>query len=111
MLGFRIVLIALLATIIVYTGTVGARHGWDLMPVFNAQVAAMDWPGQFNVDFTSFLTLSALWTAWRNRWSVPGLLLAVVAFFGGGLFLTTYLLILSRNAETVAEVITGRARA
>ncbi len=111
MLGFRIMLIALLATILVYTSIVGVRHGWDLMPIFNAQVAAMGWPGQFNVDFTSFLALSALWTAWRNRWSVPCLLLAVVAFFGGGLFLTTYLLILSRSAETVAEVITGRVRA
>ena len=109
MAGFRTVLIALLIVILVYTGIVGANHGWDLMPVFNGQVAAMAWPGQFNVDFTSFLTLSALWVAWRHRWSAAGLGLAVLAFFGGGLFLTTYLLIVSRNARDVGEVLARRA--
>jgi hypothetical protein len=55
----------------------------------------MTWAGQFNLDFTGFLIVSALWTSWRNNFSVQGLLLGALAFFGGMLFLTIYLLYLS----------------
>ena len=51
----------------------------------------MTWPGQFNLDFMLMLVLSASWTAWRNKFSGTGLLLAVIAFFGGAGFLLPYL--------------------
>lgn len=52
----------------------------------------MNWAGQFNVDFMSFLLLSALWTSWRNKFSFNGICLGIVAFFGGIMFLAPYLL-------------------
>jgi hypothetical protein len=52
----------------------------------------MDWQGQFNLDFLSFLSLSAIWVSWRHRFSAGGLLLGVVAFFGGMMFLAPYLI-------------------
>jgi hypothetical protein len=105
----RLVLAAHLVALTVYTAVVIANHGWSLFPAFFGDMAAMGWAGQFNVDFTGFLMLSALWTAWRNAFSGAGLLLAVVAFFGGMMFLSVYLLILSFSARDIPELLLGSA--
>lgn len=63
--------------------------------IFFGDIAKMEWPGQFNLDFTFMLTLSALWVAWRNAFSALGLALGLFALFGGALFLSAYLLVLS----------------
>ena len=74
-------------------------------------MAAMGWPGQFNLDFTSLLTLSALWVAWRHQFSGGGVALGLLAFFGGGMFLTTYLFVVSAQAKgDMKEVLLGKAR-
>lgn len=49
--------------------------------------------------------LAAVWIAWRHNFSGTGLLLAVPAFFGGGLFLTIYLLIASFAAKGAAATL------
>ena len=112
MTAFRALLIALWATIVGYTAIVMANHGMGLLNVFFGDMAAMAWPGQFNLDFMSMLTLSALWVAWRHQFSSAGLVLAGLAFFGGGLFLTTYLFIVSGQAKgDMKQVLLGKARA
>ena len=84
----------------------------NLMPVFLGDIAAMAWPGQFNVDFTCFLALSAIWVAWRHQFSASGLALGVVAFFGGMLFLSIYLLVQTgRSGGDVKALLLGEARA
>lgn len=95
MMIFRTLLVAILATIVLYTMVVVANHGLTLFPIFFGDIAEMGWPGQFNLDFLGFLVLSACWTAWRNHFSPAGLGLGVLAFFFGAPFLTTYLLYLS----------------
>jgi len=92
MRAFQLLLIGLWLVLAGYTGVVIARHGLDLLPVFFGDMAKLAWPGQFNLDFLCFLTLSALWTAWRSGFSASGLALALVAFFGGAGFLLPYLL-------------------
>jgi hypothetical protein len=110
--AFRILLVVLWTIIAVYTGIVIANHGWGLLEIFFRDMAAMGWPGQFNLDFSSLLTLSALWVAWRHQFSSGGLALALLAFFGGGLFLTGYLLVVSTMAKgDMKEVLLGRLRA
>lgn len=109
MLVLRLVLAAHLAVLTVYSLIVMANHGWNLFPAFFGDMAAMGWPGQFNLDFTGFLILSALWTAWRNSFSGAGLLLAVLAFFGGMMFLSIYVLILSFSARSIQEILLGNA--
>ena len=110
---FRIALGLMLAVLTTYTGLVIQGAGWNLLPVFFADMAKGGWPGQFDLDFMFMLSLSALWVAWRNRFSPAGLGLAVVAFFGGSLFLGVYLMVLSlRVRGGVAEILIGdRARA
>jgi len=109
---FRILLVLLWAIIVGYTGIVIANHGLGLLEVFFGDMAAMGWPGQFNLDFMSLLTLSALWVAWRHQFSAAGLALGLLALFGGGLFLTSYLLVVSAQAKgDMKEVLLGKVRA
>ena len=95
MTAFRIYLVALWLVLVGYTIIVIDAHGPDLLPVFFGDMAKMGWPGQFNLDFMMMLSISALWTAWRNTFSAAGLGLAFLAFIGGASFLLPYLLVLS----------------
>ena len=92
MLAFRLLLITLFTVVVVYTIFVGSAHGWNLLPIFFRDIAAVTWPGQFNLDFMSFLILSGLWLAWRHHFSPGGLALGVLGFFGGITVLAPYLL-------------------
>ena len=112
MTAFRAVLIVLWACIAGYTGIVVVNHGFGLFQIFFGDIAKMGWPGQFNLDFMSLLTLSALWVAWRHDFSGAGLALGVLALFGGGFFLTAYLLVMSAQAKgDLEELLLGKARA
>jgi hypothetical protein len=112
MTAFRLLLLVMLVVLTGYTSVVIANHGYDLLSVFFGDMAAMTWPGQFNLDFMFMLTLSGLWVAWRHRFSPAGLALGVLAVFGGAMFLTLYLLIVSREAAGDMRVLLlGSARA
>lgn len=103
MKAFRTLLLASWALLAAYTALVIADHGWGLLGVFFGDVRAMAWAGQFNLDFTILLALSALWVAWRHGFSGTGLLLGLAAFFGGALFLTAYLFVASVAANGDAK--------
>ena len=110
--AFRILLAIFILGIIGYTGIVIYNHGWNLLPIFFGDMAAMTWPGQFNFDFTCFLMLSGLWLAWRHHFSAGGLVLGVLGFFGGMMFLAPYLLITSFRAEGDMKILfLGKVRA
>lgn len=96
---FRIILGTLFIWMVGYTGLVLAEYGPNLFPIFFGDIADLNWRGQFNTDFMSFLVLSGLWTAWRNQFSPAGIGLGVLAFFGGAVFLTAYLFILSFKTD------------
>jgi hypothetical protein len=91
MLAFRILLGAIFATVGVYTSFVIADHGVGLLPVFFGDIAKMEWPGQFNLDFLGFLILSAFWLAWRHHFSPFGLVLGLLGLFGGVPVLAAYI--------------------
>jgi hypothetical protein len=111
MLAFRTMLAGLWIGLAAYTVVVVSKAGFNLLPVFFGDMAKVDWPGQFNLDFLCFLALSALWTGWRGGFSATSLLLAVVAFFGGAGFLLPYLLVLTlRERGDMAAVLLGRRR-
>jgi hypothetical protein len=110
--AFRWLLAALWLTLVVYTGIVIANRGMNLLPIFFGDIAAGTWPGQFNLDFLCLLILSALWTAWRNRFSALGWCLALVALFGGAGFLLAYLMVLSvQTRGDIAAMLLGQRRA
>lgn len=112
MKGFRILLGIMFIYILVYTSIVGFNHGWNLLPIFFRDIFAMNWPGQFNTDFSCFLMLSGLWLAWRHHFSPGGIVLGFLGFFGGIMFLSPYLLIASFKANgDVKELFLGKIRA
>ncbi len=108
MATFRLLLLAILISLTGYTAVVVANHGLNLLPVFFGDMAKMAWPGQFNLDFMCFLVLSAAWVMWRNKFSPSGLALGVLAFFGGALFLSIYLLALSfQDSPSIQKILLG----
>jgi hypothetical protein len=105
-------LLAVLLAIAGYTAVVISNHGIGLLAIFFGDIAAMAWPGQFNLDFLSLLTLSGLWVAWRHGFSAAGLALGLLAFFGGGLFLSFYLLVVTGKAKgDMKKILLGESRA
>lgn len=107
--AFRILLLLMLVVLAGYTVVVISNHGLGLLGVFFGDMAKLGWPGQFNLDFMFMLTLSALWVAWRHEFSMAGVALAALALFGGALFLTIYLLIVSGQVQgNVYKVLVGR---
>jgi len=111
MLPLRLLLSLMLAVIVAYTSVVIARHGMDFLGVFFGDMAKMGWAGQFNLDFMGMLMLSALWVAWRHRFSGGGIALALLAFFGGAPFLSVYLLIESvRSGGDARAMLLGPRR-
>jgi hypothetical protein len=109
---FRALLVTLWFVLAGYTTVVVANHGVGFLKIFFGDMMAMGWPGQFNLDFMFLLLLSALWVAWRHRFSRAGLLLGVLAMFGGSLFLAAYLLVVTRQARgDMKEVMLGKSRA
>jgi hypothetical protein len=104
---FRVYMVAIFATIFVYTILVGNNHGWNLIPLFFGDIAAMNWAGQFNLDFSFLLTISCLWVCWRNKFSGVGFLLGFFAIVGGATFLSVYLLIVSLKANSIKEILIG----
>lgn len=112
MQAFRLYLIVVIVCLGTYTLLVGMNHGWNLLPIFFGDMAAMTWPGQFNFDFMTFLSLSAFWVAWRNQFSAKGLALSLVALFGGMMFLAPYLIYASVQAKGNLNILLlGAARA
>jgi hypothetical protein len=109
--ALRLFLAVIFLAVAMYTAIVIANHGWNLLPVFFGDMAAMTWPGQFNFDFMGFLLLSGLWVSWRHRFSPGGLILGLLAVFGGVLFLSLYLLIASYHGGDSAErLLLGKSR-
>ncbi len=108
----RAPLMAMFAAVALYTGATIAEHGPNLLAVFLGDMGKFAWPGQFDLDFMCLLALSAIWVAWRHRFSAAGLGLAVLAFFGGTGFLSAYLLVVGPRAKgRMNEILLGPSRA
>jgi hypothetical protein len=106
--GWATIAVILWVVLAAYTTVVIANHGIGLLPIFFGDIGAMEWPGQFNLDFLMMLVVSASWTAWRNRFRPGGLALAAIAFFFGAGFLLIYLAyLIFRHRGDPAVVLLG----
>jgi len=106
----RLFLILFLVVLTAYTLLVMKDHGANLFAVFFNDMTSVNWAGQFNLDFMGFLALSGLWVSWRHNFSGTGLLLGLLAFFGGMMFLCIYLLFVIQRAPDMATVLLGPGR-
>jgi len=108
---FKFLLIALCFIILAYTALAVANDGPNLFATTLPSVLAFGWPGQFHVDFVTYLLLSGIWVAWRHEFSISGVILGVLASQLGMIFLSIYLLIAINKANgDMHEVLMGPAR-
>lgn len=95
MTAFRTLLISMFLALLGYTAVVISQQGFGLLAVFIGNLLQLNWSGQFNLDFSFMLMISALWVMWRHQFSGVGVMLGLAALVGGVLFLSTYLFIQS----------------
>ncbi|MCR9261883.1 MAG: hypothetical protein NXH95_19370 [Pseudomonadaceae bacterium] len=105
---FKALLVAMFLGLLAYTGIAVVNDGFDLVTPFFSDLTSLKWPGQFNADFLTYLWLSALWIAWRHKFSGGGIVLALVASVAGILFFSVYLLVsLARAEGDMARLLLG----
>ena len=102
---FRLLLIAIIAILSLYTVVVISQQGVDFLTPFYADIAKMGWPGQFNMDFHAFLILGSIWLMWRHHFSGAGILLGLLVFPLGAPYLCSYLLVASFKANGDAKTL------
>ena len=109
---FRTWCVITFAAVSAYTAVTISLQGINLFPYFFGDILTMEWPGQFNFDFMFMLSLSAIWTVWRNQFTGRAYGLGVLAFFFGAPFLSAYLLYLSFTHEgDIKAMLLGAERA
>jgi NADH:ubiquinone oxidoreductase subunit 2 (subunit N) len=109
--NIRLVSALMLLVMVVYTVFVVMNHGVNFVPEYIGNIVAMNWAGQFQMDFTCYLILSALWVAWRHEFSGAGIGLAVCAVCGGMLFFAAYVLVTALQEKgDVQAFVVGKRR-
>jgi len=109
MKAFRLFLVAVFVTVLAYTYIVVKNHGWSLFSTFFGDIKAMNWPGQFNLDFSFFLIFAGMWMGWRNKFNATGIALGLFTLVGGIPFVSAYLLILSLKSNGgIKEILIGK---
>ncbi len=105
---FKALLVAMFLGLLAYTGLAILNDGFDLVTPFVSDLGSLKWPGQFNADFLTYLWLSALWIAWRHKFSGGGIALALIASVAGILFFSVYLLVcLAKAGGDMSRLLLG----
>ena len=104
--------IALFVALAVYTVFAVINDGLNFIPGFIADLMSLTWTGQINLDFVTYLTLSALWVAWRHHFTPGGIVMGVIVFVGAMLLFAPYLLYaISKSNGDFAVLLLGENRA
>ncbi len=94
--------------LLIYTGYAIKNEGWTLFNVFTNNLTALNWNGQFNLDFSCYLTLSGLWIMWRNRFSISSIVFAFIAMIIGIIAFAPYLFyLLTKEKGDLKKVLLG----
>lgn len=112
MTALRILLVMFWLLITGYTLVTVANHGLNFFPTCFRDIGLMGWPGQFDLDFSLYLLIAALWIAWRLQFTAAGVLIAVFSPVGGMIFLSAYLLfIITTEKPNMTQLLLGKVRA
>jgi hypothetical protein len=111
MTSFRILLcLAWLAALVVGVHAY-VTEGMVAGHVFGQDIVNIMWRGQFDVDFLCHLVVLALWVAWRDKFSLGGIVTAVLCVLGGGVVSFAYLLALTWTSRgDMRQVLLGAHR-
>ena len=105
----KILLVVQFIAIIVYTYFTIKLQGWNFIGLALEYLQSMEWKGQFSLDFFCYLLLSALWVAWRGKFSFQSILIGMLAFVGGILFFAPYVLyLINTSGGDVKKILLGQ---
>ncbi len=80
--------------LLAYTYFAFQNEGANLFQIFLLNIKSINWNGQFNLDFSCYLTLSGLWIMWRNKFSAKSIAIGFIAMILGIIAFAPYLLFL-----------------
>jgi hypothetical protein len=94
--------------LVVYTAYAVKHEGWTLFQIFTGNITSFNWNGQFNLDFSCYLTLSGIWITWRNKFSLSSIVIAVIAMIIGIMAFAPYFLyLLTKEKGDIKKVLLG----
>ncbi len=73
-----------------YLAVVSQGINWPAVAI--ADITALNWRSQFDVDFVIHLLLLATWISWREGFSLKGHLYGFLSIVMGGMFSFPYLI-------------------
>jgi hypothetical protein len=108
----QLLLKALLVTqtimVLIYTYVAFQHEGANLFQIFFSNIQTFGWNGQFNLDFSCYLTLSGIWLMWRDKFSTISIVLGMVAMIMGIIVFAPYLLwLLIQENGNIKKVLIG----
>jgi hypothetical protein len=80
--------------LLAYTVYTGSLNGWSFLDVVIQNVQGLNWNGQFTLDFSCYLMLTALWIMWRSKFSITSIIIGIIAMTSGIVVFAPYLLYL-----------------
>jgi hypothetical protein len=94
--------------LLIYTIIAIQNDGGNFLARAVEFATSLTWMGQFALDFQCYLILSALWVAWRNKFSINSIVISIVAMILGIIVFAPYLLyLLSKEKGDLKRVLIG----
>ncbi len=90
----KILLAILTAGVLVYTVVAIQNDGTDFLSKAIGFITSLTWMGQFTVDFSCYLILSALWIMWRAKFSGGSIAMGIAAGILGIIVFAPFLIYL-----------------
>lgn len=88
-----------LTFILVFSLSAFQKQGPNLFQFFIENIVAMDWNGQFNIDFICYLMLSGFWIIWRSKFTIISIFIGSLAMVLGIIFFAPYLMYLLHKSD------------
>lgn len=105
---FKTLLIVQAVGLLVYTFFAFQAEGANLFGIFLNNIKSLTWNGQFNLDFSCYLLLSALWIMWRNKFTASSFIIAIVGMIIGIMIFAPYLFwLLMKEKGDLKRVLVG----
>lgn len=94
--------------LLIYTVIAIQNDGANFLARAQEFATSMTWMGQFALDFQCYLILSALWIAWRDKFSLNSIIIAIVAMILGIIVFAPYVLyLLSKEKGDLKRILIG----
>lgn len=94
--------------VLIYTIITVQNEGFVFLERAMEFVQTMQWIGQFSLDFSCYLLLSALWILWRNQFSRSSIVMATAAAILGIIVFAPYwLFLIHKEQGNIKRVLIG----